>query len=145
MQTSTQRQKTRSIVFSALPIHTYFLCVSVSKSGTEQNGTERIGTENQTTQLCWNINDNIFTQSVFVQMIVNDKNEVKPCRLLPRDIGREAFFFLPCQFIHVFSVFLYHYLEQNGTEQNRKMDKQLWNKFEYSCLEIFLGGKVDWF
>jgi len=78
-------------------------------------------------------------------MIVNDKNEVQPCRLLPRDIGREAFFFLPCQSIHLFSVFLYHYLERNGTEQNRKMDKQLWNKFECSCLEIFLGGKVDWF
>jgi hypothetical protein len=78
-------------------------------------------------------------------MIVNDKNEVQPCRLLPRDVGREVFFFLPCQSIHLFSVFLYHYLERNGTEQNRKMDKQLWNKFECSCLEIFLGGKVDWF
>ena len=48
-------------------------------------------------------------------MIVNDKNEVQPCRLLPRDVGREVFFFLPCQSIHLFSVFLY---QRNGTEQN---------------------------
>jgi hypothetical protein len=49
-------------------------------------------------------------------MIVNDKNEVKACRLLPRDIGREALFFLPCQSIDLFSVSLYHNLERNGTE-----------------------------
>ncbi len=38
---------------------------------------------------------------------------------------------------------LFFYIK-NWTERNRKMDKQLWNKFECSCLEIFLCGKVDW-
>ena len=50
-------------------------------------------------------------------MIVNDKNEVKACRLLPIDIGQEALFFLPCQSIDLFSVSLYHNLEWNRTEQ----------------------------
>jgi hypothetical protein len=50
-------------------------------------------------------------------MIVNDKNEVKACRLLPIDIGREALFFLPCQSIDLFSVSLYHNLERNGMER----------------------------
>ena len=143
MQSSTYRHRTRSIVF--LPCQSIDLFSVSLYHNLEWNGTERNGTENQTTQLCWNINVKIFTQSLLVQMIVNDKNEVQPCRLLPRDVGREVFFFLACQSIHLFSVFLYHYLERNGTEQNRKMDKQLWNKFECSCLEIFLGGKVDWF
>ena len=51
-------------------------------------------------------------------MIVNDKNEVKACRLLPIDIGQEALFFLPCQSIKLFSVSLYHNQERNGTERN---------------------------
>ena len=90
----------------------------LERNGTEQNGMERMGTEKQTSQLCWNLNDQIFTQSVFVQMIVNDKNEVKACRLLPRDIGLEALFFLPCKSIDLFSESLSHNLEQNGTERN---------------------------
>jgi len=52
-------------------------------------------------------------------MIVNDKNEVKACRLLPRDIGLEALFFLPCKSIDLFSESLSHNLERNGTERNR--------------------------
>jgi hypothetical protein len=55
-------------------------------------------------------------------MIVNDKNEVIACRMLPRDIGQKALFFQPCQSIDVLSVFLYHYLEHNGTEWNGKTD-----------------------
>jgi hypothetical protein len=51
-------------------------------------------------------------------MIVNDKNEVKACRLLPRDIGLEALFFLPCKSIDLFSESLSHNLERNGTERN---------------------------
>jgi len=51
-------------------------------------------------------------------MIVNDKNEVKACRLLPRDRRLEALFFLPCQSIHIFSVSLYENLERNRTERN---------------------------
>jgi len=48
----------------------FVLCLSISLSATdrnrtERNGTERIGTKNQTTQLCWNINDKVFNQSVF--------------------------------------------------------------------------------
>jgi hypothetical protein len=49
--------------------------------------------------------------------------EVIACTMLPRDIGLEALFFLPCQSIHLFPVSLYHYLERNrtkwtGTERN---------------------------
>ena len=51
-------------------------------------------------------------------MIVNDKNEVQQCRLLPRDIGLEALFFLPFKSIDLFSESLSHNLERNGTEQN---------------------------
>ena len=51
-------------------------------------------------------------------MIVNDRNEVIAWTMLPRDIGLEALFFLPCQSIHLFSVFLHHYLEWNITERN---------------------------
>ena len=45
------------------------LCLSISLSAMDRNGTERHGTENQTTQLC--LNDQLFTQYVFVCMIVN--------------------------------------------------------------------------
>jgi len=45
------------------------LCLSISLSATDRNGTEWHGTENQTTQLC--LNDQLFTQYVFVCMIVN--------------------------------------------------------------------------
>ena len=63
-------------------------------------------------------------------MIVNDKNEVKACRLLPRDIGLEALFFLPCKSIDLFSESLSHNLERNGTERigTEKQTGQLcWN------------------
>ncbi len=59
----------------------------------ELHGTEQNGTKKQTNKLCWNRNDQTFTQSVFVEMILNNKNEVIACRLLPRDIGYEALFF----------------------------------------------------
>ena len=49
-------------------------------------------------------------------MIVIDKNEVKACRFLPRDIGREALFFLTCQYTDIFFAILSHYLEWKGTE-----------------------------
>ena len=38
----------------------------MERNRTERNGTEQMGTEKQTFQLCWNLNDQIFTQSVFV-------------------------------------------------------------------------------
>ncbi len=75
-------------------------------------------------------------------MIVNDKNEVKACRLQSRDIGLEALFFAALSIHRCPLLFFY---VKNRTERNRKMNKQLWNKFECSCLEIFLGGKVDWY
>ena len=51
--------------------HRSSLCHSISLSRTERNGTERnrmerMGTEKQTSQLCWNLNDQILIQSVFV-------------------------------------------------------------------------------
>ena len=46
--------------------------------------------------------------------------EVIACTMLPRDIGLEALFFLPCQSIHLFPVFLCHYLEQNRTERKKQ-------------------------
>ena len=104
------------IILQTIDLLSVILYHYLERNGTEWNGTERIGTEKQTFQLCWNLNDQIFTQSVFVQMIVNDKNEVKACRLLPRDIGLEALFFLPCKSIDLFSESLSHNLEWNGTE-----------------------------
>ena len=78
---------------------------------------EQIGTENKTTQLCWNINDQVFNQSVFVCMIVNDKHEDIACRLLPRDTGQKASYFGFLVNPKMSSVFLYHYLKRNGTER----------------------------
>ncbi len=53
-------------------------------------------------------------------MIVNDKNEVQPCRLLPRDIGWEAFFFsaLPIHTSFLCVSISLSRMERNGTEQN---------------------------
>jgi|CryBogDrversion2_11_1035321.scaffolds.fasta_scaffold117695_1 hypothetical protein len=80
--------------------------------------------DKQTTQLCWNINDQLFIESVVVEMIVTDQNEVIACSLLQRDIGQKApYFGFPAN-PKMSSVFLYHYLhwtgtELNGTERNR--------------------------
>ena len=52
-----------------------FLYHYLKRNGTRLNGTERTGSESKTTQLCWNINDQVFNQSVFVCMIFNDKHE----------------------------------------------------------------------
>jgi hypothetical protein len=75
-------------------------------------------------------------------MIVNDKNEVKECRLLPRDIRLEALFFLPCQSIKLFSVSLYHNQERNGMERNGldlKTDfSTLMEKNDQLLLNLFL-------
>ena len=123
MQTSAQRHRTKSIVFW-LPCQSKdVLCVSVSlskteRNGTRLNGTERTGTESKTTQLCWNINDQVFNQSVFVCMIFNDKHEAIARRLLPRDTGQKASYFGCLVNPKMSSVFVYHYLKRNGTEQN---------------------------
>jgi len=71
-------------------------------------------------------------------MIVNDKNEVKACRLLPIDIGREALFFLPCQSIDLFSVSLYHNLEWNGTELKIRLLNFVGTLMSKFLLNLFL-------
>ncbi len=128
MQTFAQRHRTKSLVFW-LPCQSKdVLCVcrllfKTERNGTEQNGTrlngtERTRTESKTTQLCWNINDQVFNQSVFVCMIFNDKHEAIARKLLPRDTGQKASYFGCLANPQMSSVFVYHYLKQNGTERN---------------------------
>ena len=130
MQTSAQRHRTKSLVFW-LPCQSknvLCVCISLSKTernGTRLNGTERTGTESKTTQLCWNINDQVFNQSVFVCTIFIDKHEAIACRLLPIDTGQKASYFGCLANPQMSSVFLYHYYERIGTER-----KNRWSSME---------------
>ena len=125
MQTSAQRHRTKCLVFWLPCQYKNVLCVCISLSKTEWNGmrlngTERTGTESKTTQLCWNINDQVFKQSVFVCMIFNDKHEAIACRLLPRDTGQKAQYFGCLANPQMSSVFLYHYYERTRTERKNR-------------------------
>ncbi len=86
-----------------------------------------------------NINDKVFTQSDFVYMIINDRNEVIACKLLLRNIGKKHFF-LSC-LLNAKSPLMFFCIEI-GTLWNERSNKKQCNKIECSCLEIFLGGKV---
>ncbi len=122
----TQDKKLR--ILAALPIHRcplYFY--SIICNGPERNGTELIGTENQTTQLCWNMNDQVFNKCVFVQMIVNDKNEFIACSLLPRDMGQKASYFGCLANPQSFYIIIW-----NGPERNGKTDRHLQKKLQFS-------------
>ena len=86
-----------------------------------------------------NINDKVFTQSDFVDMIINDRNEVIACKQLLRNIGKKHFF-LSC-LLNAKCPLLFFYIKI-GTLWNEKSYKKQCNKIKCSCLEIFLGGKV---
>ena len=103
---------------SSVFVYHYLKRNGTERNRTRLNGTERTGTESKTTYLCWNINDQVFNQSVFDCMIFNDKHEAIACRLLPRDTGQKASYFGCLVNPKMSSVFVYHYLKRNGTERD---------------------------
>ena len=133
MQNCAQKHIQKTSYLSSVFLYHYQQRTGTERNGTERNGTrlngtEWTGTESQTTQICWNINDQVFNQSVFVCTIFNDKHEAIACRLLPRDRVQKASYFGCLANPQMSSVFLYHYYERTGTERNKKTDRHLWKK-----------------
>ena len=107
---------------------------------TERYGAERNRTEKHASQLCWNVNDQIFTQSVFVQM---KKSQHVQCYLETQD-QKHCFFCLANPYI--FSLCFYVII-QNKTERNGK-NRQCLSVYVYiiKCLQIrnkCNGGRIS--
>ena len=106
---------------------------------TERYGAERNRTEKHASQLCWNVNDQIFTQSVFVQM---KKSQHVQCYLETQD-QKHCFFCLANPYI--FSLCLYIII-QNRTEQNgpEQSGTELSNPYIFSlCFYVIIQNKTE--
>ena len=106
---------------------------------TERYGAERSRTEKHASQLCWNVNDQIFTQSVFVQM---KKSQHVQCYLETQD-QKHCFFCLENPYI--FSLCLYIII-QKGTEQNGPewSGTELSNPYIFSlCFYVIIQNKTE--
>ncbi len=92
----------------------------------------------------WKIKDKIFTQSFFVEVIINNKIKVIGCRLLARDIGRKVVYFCPANSLMsslCFYINIWNGTELSGTNWNGKTDyssvwKHKWQSF-YSIFFLF--------